>query len=147
MKAMIAAMALALASGGEAAAATEPCEGGRPGDCRAIVAATKALTRMLVTSDPAPLRRYLDPRALWVTASGATRSGDDLIASVRRDTPRAAARLDHVRVRFFGDTAMVVWRESWTAPGASGALAGVDTWVRRRGKWRIVTTAEYRVPQ
>lgn len=149
MKGMRAAMSLVVAQVGlvGAAASEAACDGGRPRDCREIVAATAALTQMLVTSDPAPLRRYLDPRALWVTASGAIRSGDDLIASIRRDTPRAAATLDHVRVRFFGDSAIVVWRESWTAPGASGALAGVDTWVRRRGKWRIVTTAENRVPQ
>ncbi|MGJ3628585.1 nuclear transport factor 2 family protein [Sphingomonas sp. MMS24-JH45] len=97
-------------------------------DCDEIVA-TAALTQMLVSSDPTPLRRYLDPRALWISASGATRSGDELIAFVRRDTPRSTARLDAVRVRFFGATAVVVWREfSWTAAGAAGALAGVDSW-------------------
>lgn len=105
---------------------------------------------MLTTGDPAPLRRYLDPRALWVSTRGEVRSGAQLIEAISRDTRRATATLDRAAVRFFGDVAIVTWAESWTAPGAlveAGRLAGVDTWARQRGRWRIVSTAETRLAQ
>ena len=121
------------------------CEGGDASSCLHIVAATRALTRMLVTADPAPLRQHLDPRALWISSTGVVRSGAQLIRMVRGDVPRATATLDNVRVRFFDRGAVVTWRESWTSPGAavsSGTLAGVDMWIRRRGRWAIVATTE-----
>lgn len=124
------------------------CDGGDAISCRHIIQATRELTGMLTTSNPAPLRRHLDPRALWVSTTGVVRSGQELIQFISRDSPRATARLDGASVRFFGDVAIVTWSESWTAPGAAvpaGRLAGVDTWAKRRGRWRIIAIAESRV--
>ena len=124
------------------------CDGGDHYSCRYILAATEAFTGMLATGDPGPLRRNLDPRALWVSSGGEVRSGAQLIEAVSRDTRRATARLDHAKVRFFGNVAIVTWEESWTAPAAAvkaGRLAGVDTWVRRGRRWRVISTAETRL--
>ncbi len=121
------------------------CDGGDRGSCRFILAAEAELTRMLVTADPAPLRRHLDPRALWITTRGEVRSGAEFIDFVSRDTRRATARLDRADVRFFGDVAVVRWTESWTAPGTAvpaGRISGIDTWARQRGRWRIVMMTE-----
>lgn len=107
--------------------------------------ATKAFTTMLVTADPSPLQRHLDPRALWVLSDGEVRSGPQLIDMVRRDTRRTTAKLDHAEVRFFANVAVVTWRESWTAPHApvkAGQLAGVDTWMRRGRTWMVISTVE-----
>ena len=121
------------------------CVGGDHDSCRYILAATAAFTGMLTTGDPTPLRRYLSTRALWVSSGGEVRSGAELIEAVIRDTRRATASLEHAEVRFFGDVAIVTWRESWTAPDTAvkaGRLAGVDTWVRQGGRWMVVATAE-----
>lgn len=132
------------------ARAEEPlgCDGGDRKSCRYILAATRELTRMLTTADPAPLQRHLDRRALWVSPSGEVRSGAELIEAISRDTRRATATLDRASVRFFGNVAIVTWEESWTAPGKpveAGRLAGVDTWALHEGRWRIVATAETRL--
>lgn len=150
-----AALTLVLAGTADAAAvaaqanAESNCDGGDAASCRYIIQATREFTRMLTTSDPAPLRRDLDLRALWISATGLVRTGEQLIQSVSRDRPRAAATLDRVNVRFFDNVAIVTWSESWIASGAAvpaGRLAGVDTWVRRRTSWKVVATAERRVP-
>ena len=128
--------------------AVTSCDGGDEESCRYILRATEDLTGMLVTGDPAPLRRHLDPRALWVSTSGDVRSGEQLIAAVSGEARRATASLDRAYVRFCGDVAAVTWAESWTAPAASvtaGRLAGVDIWANREGNWRIVATAESRL--
>ncbi|WP_315760668.1 nuclear transport factor 2 family protein [Sphingomonas sp. Y38-1Y] len=124
------------------------CDGGRASDCRLLLAATMAFTDMLRTADPTPLRRHLDPRALWITVDGKVRSGADLIETVGRDAKRATATIERADVRFFGDVAIVTWQESWTAPDAAvkqGRLAGVDTWAQRGRTWKLVKTAEVRL--
>lgn len=127
--------------------ATTACHGGDRRDCRFILDATAELTTMLTSGDPAPFVRHLDPDALWISATGDIRSAAQLIDMVRRDDRRATAQLDRATVRIRGDLATVVWQESWTAPRAavtSGRLAGVDTWVKRGRRWRIVSTVEMR---
>ncbi|MEH3035838.1 MAG: nuclear transport factor 2 family protein [Sphingomonas adhaesiva] len=127
--------------------AVTACHGGDRRDCRFILDATRELTTMLTSGDPAPFERYLDPRALWIGASGDIRSAAQLIDTVRRDDRRATARLDRATVRILDGVATVAWQESWTAPGAAvaaGRLAGVDTWVKRGRGWRIVSTVETR---
>ena len=146
-------VAASAAFSGPADAAPEgaaSCNGGDRRSCAYIIAATTELTSMLVTANPRPLQRHLHPRALWVSTRGEVRTGAQLIEAITRDAPRAAARLDQVSVHFFGDTAIVTWQESWTSPKAdpaSGRLAGVDTWSRHRGRWRIVATTEAHLPQ
>lgn len=142
---MLAAFALSSGAQLHARPSTTGCDGGDEASCRLILKATAELTGMLVTSDPAPLRQHLDPRAIGVSARGQVRSGKDLIALVAGDKPRATAKLDAANVRFFGETAIVTWTESWTAPGrtpSAGRLSGVDSWARRAGQWKIVATAE-----
>jgi hypothetical protein len=115
------------------------CDGGDEESCRYILQATEDSTGMLVTGDPAPLRRHLDSRALWISTSGEVRSGEQLIAAVSGDARRATASLERANVRFFGNVAVVTWAESWTAPAAcvpAGRLAGVDTWVDHDGTSR-----------
>jgi len=124
------------------------CDGADRSSCRYIFDATEAFTKMLVTADPAPLQRHLDPRALWILSDGQVRSGLQLIDTVRRDTRRATARLDHAHVRLFANVAIVTWRESWTAPDATvkvGQLAGVDTWFRHGRTWKVLSTVETRL--
>ncbi|MFW2852149.1 nuclear transport factor 2 family protein [Sphingomonas sp. TX0543] len=121
------------------------CDGADTESCAFLLAATRAFTDMLTTADPEPLRRNLDRRALWVSSDGKVRSGAEFIEAVRRDRRRATARLDRAEVRFFDNTAVVSWQESWTDPDAAvkaGHLAGVDTWVKRGQRWRVVSTVE-----
>lgn len=124
------------------------CDGTDRSSCRYILDATEAFTKMLVTADPAPLQRHLDPQAVWILSDGEVRSGSQLIDTVRRDMRRTTAQLDHAQVRFFANVAIVTWRESWTAPDATvkvGQLAGVDTWIRQSGTWKVLSTVKTRL--
>lgn len=115
--------------------------------CRTVIAAEKALTLMLSTSDPAPFREHLDERAIYVLADGKQRTKAEMIAIVGKERPHDGATLDRLTVRQFGDTAIALWTESWTdrAPAPkTGTTHGMDTWVRRDGKWRIIATREVR---
>jgi hypothetical protein len=150
MRTVVSAVAFATSAVASVPACAQPvgasvCDGGDRKSCSYIVAATAELTSMLTTANPAPLRRHLDREALWISSAGQLRTGAQLMAFVARDVRRATARLDRVSVRFFGDVAIVTWKESWTAPGttaAAGRLGGVDTWAKRRGRWRIIATVE-----
>lgn len=136
------------APGGVTVEQPSTCDGGDGLGCRYILDATSSFANMLVTANPAPLQRHLDPRAIWVSSEGEVRSGAQLIDLVRHDMRRTTARLDHAQVRFFANVAVVTWQESWTAPAAlvkAGRLAGVDTWVRRGRTWMVVSTVETRL--
>ena len=119
------------------------CEG-EAAMCRTVIAAEQALTQMLATADPAPFAKHLDEQAIYVTADGRQRTRTEMIALVRGTPPHAEARLERLVVRGFGDTAIAIWTEAWSDPGTTGAVSGVDTWMRREGEWRIVATREAR---
>jgi len=52
-------------------------------------------------------------------------------------------RLDEVKVRFFGDTAVAHGSESWQRKdGSKGRYIWTDVWVRRNGEWQIVAAQD-----
>lgn len=69
------------------------------------------------------------------------------------DTPNApkefaSNHLDHVKVRFYGDTAVAQGDETWERrDGKRGRFVWTDTWVKRNGKWQIVAAEDLIAPE
>ena len=54
-------------------------------------------------------------------------------------------KLNEVKVRFYGDTAVAQGSESWerrTGTPKRGRFVWTDTWIRRNGKWQIVAAED-----
>ncbi|MGO1073771.1 nuclear transport factor 2 family protein [Lysobacter sp. CA199] len=72
-------------------------------------------------------------------------------ATVTRETgpakQRISNRLDSVKVRFFGGMAIAHGSESWDRRGGSkGHYVWTDVWVRRNGRWQVVTAQDAAAP-
>jgi hypothetical protein len=131
----------------DGAIGAQVCRGGDTASCAFIVGAERDLTHMLLTADPAPLIAHLDDGVVWTLPNGISLTKVQMIDAVRRDTPKAVARMEGLTVTFFGETAIATWAESWTNAGDGGAserMVGTDTWVRRGGKWKLVGLQESR---
>jgi ketosteroid isomerase-like protein len=68
-------------------------------------------------------------------------------ATVTRETGPArnivSNRLDDVKVRFFGDTAIAHGSESWQRKdGSKGRYVWTDVWALRNGEWQIVAAQD-----
>jgi aminopeptidase C len=52
-------------------------------------------------------------------------------------------RLNEVKVRFYGDTAIAQGDESWERrSGERGRFVWTDTWILRNGRWQIVAAED-----
>ena len=52
-------------------------------------------------------------------------------------------RLNGVKVRFYGDTAIAQGDETWERrTGERGRFVWTDTWIRRSGRWQIVAAED-----
>jgi aminopeptidase C len=57
-------------------------------------------------------------------------------------------RLNGVKVRFHGETAIAQGDESWERPnGERGRFVWTDTWIRRKGRWQIVAAEDLVEPE
>ncbi len=69
-----------------------------------------------------------------------------------KDAPKeyVSNRLNDVKVRFYGDTAVAQGSESWerrTGTPKYGRFVWTDTWVKRNGKWQIVAAEDLTVEE
>jgi len=59
-------------------------------------------------------------------------------------------RLERVTVRFFGDTAIAQGSEAWTRSDPlhpAGRFVWTDVWLRRHGRWRVVSAEDLIPPK
>jgi hypothetical protein len=59
-------------------------------------------------------------------------------------------RLNEVKVRFCGDTAIAQGNESWERRVGElrrGRFVWTDTWIRRSGRWQIVAAEDLIAPE
>jgi ketosteroid isomerase-like protein len=135
---------------GEAVPAQRPmvdCRGDRA-VCQTLVRGEQALASMLVSGDVAVVARLFADDAVWSLASGARWTKRDAIAALRDAPKMAESRLLEASVRQHGMVAIVLWKESWRAPGATREeqAQGTDTWLLRNGRWQIIASQEIRLP-
>ena len=69
------------------------------------------------------------------------------------DTPNApkhfvSNRLNDVKVRFYGKTAVAQGSETWEKhSGERGRFVWTDTWLQRNGHWQIVAAEDLIAPE
>lgn len=73
------------------------------------------------------------------------------LADTRREAKSFVSnRLNEVKVRFYGETAVAQGSESWerrTGEPKLGRYVWTDTWVRRDGRWQVVAAEDVTVDE
>ncbi len=91
-------------------------------------------------NDAEAFMTLLSPDLTFIGTSGSLRDRSDYMASRSGSwIPRAETyEYSELRVRMFGDVAIVTGREVTTGVGVSGAGRFTHVWAARSGEWRLV---------
>ena len=101
--------------------------------------------------DVSVVERILADDFLGVDPDGNFFEKAKMIADTR-EAPKefVSNRLNDVKVRFFGDTAVAQGDETWvrrTGTPLRARFVWTDTWVLRNGKWQIVASEDLIAPE
>jgi ketosteroid isomerase-like protein len=117
----------------------------READRIAIVAGERAWGHAYVTGDVATVRRLLADDFRGIDTRGRAYDKSRVLADVAARPHGTSDRVDHVLVRFYGDTAVVQANEHVEGPAPEAHPADdvfTDTWVKRDGRWQIVAAED-----
>ena len=112
--------------------------------CDTVLAGERELTAMMTSGDTAIVSRLFADDAVWSLGDGTRWTKSEAIAALRKAPRMASSQLLQADVRQFGTVAIILWKESWRAPGAKidEISFGTDTWMLREGHWQIVASQE-----
>jgi len=121
-------------------------------DEQAVRATNDRLQAAVLASDTAAFTQLLAPEYLFITATGAVFNRDDVLrVYAARQLAYTLYRADSVRVRQFGDAAVVTALLVKEGRVVAGPRAGTDlsgryrstrVYIRRGGRWQVVSTHE-----
>jgi ketosteroid isomerase-like protein len=105
----------------------------------------------VANGDASVVERILADDFLGVDPDGSFYEKAKMVADTR-EAPKEfiSNRLNDVKVRFFGDTAVAQGNESWvrrTVTPLTGRFVWTDTWIRRNDKWQIVASEDLIIPE
>ncbi|HWN65195.1 MAG TPA: nuclear transport factor 2 family protein, partial [Candidatus Binatus sp.] len=103
----------------------------------------------VASGDTGPVERILANDFLGVDPKGNLYDKAKMISDTR-EAPKffISNRLNRVKVRFYGDTAIAQGSESWEQrTGERGRFVWTDTWIRRSGRWQIVAAEDLIAPE
>jgi uncharacterized protein (TIGR02246 family) len=91
-------------------------------------------------NDTSAFAQLLAPDLTFIGTSGSLRDRADYVASRAGSwIPRAASfRVTELRVRLYGNTAVVTGRESTTGTGVTYSGRFTHVWLLRQGLWQLV---------
>lgn len=98
----------------------------------------------MASGDTAVIERIIADDFIGVDPQGKTYGKASMVADTRK-APQffLSNRLNDVKVRFYGDTAIAQGSESWERrSGARGRFVWTDTWLRRDAQWQIVAAED-----
>lgn len=104
----------------------------------------KQWAESVASGDTLALERILADDFVGVDPQGNFYDKATMIENTRQ-APKyfASNKIGKVTVRFFGSTAVAQGEESWVRrQGERGRFVWTDTWVRRNGKWQIVSAQD-----
>jgi len=140
---------------GDAAATGARSTGQVPVEGRAVLTIDQRFNAAILASDTAVFNTVLAPEYLFITSTGSVRTRDEVIGYYAAgDVSYRVYRADSVRVRIFGDAAVLTSLRVTEGRLVSGPRAGTDlsghyrstrVYVRRAGTWRLVSTHESRM--
>ena len=98
----------------------------------------------VATGDTSAIERILANDFVGVDPKGRLYSKQEMINDTR-NAPKyfVSNRLNDVKVRFYGNTAIAQGSETWEKrSGERGRFDWTDTWLRRNGRWQIVAAED-----
>jgi hypothetical protein len=114
-----------------------------------IIESERQWAESVTTGDPSTIERILADDFLGVDPKGTLFDKAKMIADTR-NAPQyfVSNRLNEVKVRFYGETAIAQGDESWERrTGERGRFVCTDTWIRRNGRWQIVADEDLIAPE
>jgi ketosteroid isomerase-like protein len=116
---------------------------------RYIVESERQWAESVATGDPSTVERILADDFLGVDPKGTLYDKAQMIGDTRNAPQHFVSnRLNKVKLRFYGDTAIAQGDESWERrTGERGRFVWTDTWIRRNGRWQIVAAEDLVAPE
>lgn len=101
-------------------------------------------TESVATGDTSAIDRILADDFIGVDPEGHLYNKQRMIDETR-NAPKyfVSNRLNEVKVRFYGKTAVAQGSETWEKrSGERGRFVWTDTWLQRNGRWQIVAAED-----
>jgi Domain of unknown function (DUF4440) len=131
------------------ARATQPPPAATAADREQILQLERDWTQSFVTMDVAANQRIVADDFFGTEPDGKRITKEDLITEVKTGEALASNHLneDDVTIRFYGQTAIVNGSESWKrkSDGKTGRFIWTDVFVKRVGKWQVVSSQDLEV--
>jgi ketosteroid isomerase-like protein len=116
---------------------------------RYIVESERQWAESVATGDTLAIERILADDFIGVDPKGALYNKQQMITDTR-NAPKyfVSNRLNAVKVRFYGSTAIAQGSETWEKhSGERGRFVWTDTWLLRHGRWQIVAAEDLIAPE
>src|SRR4030095_14143889 len=116
---------------------------------RYILESERQWAESVATGDTSAIERILADDFIGVDPKGHLYTKQQMIDETR-NAPKyfASNRLNDVKVRFYGTTAIAQGSETWEKrSGERGRFVWTDTWLERNGQWQIVAAEDLIAPE
>ena len=116
---------------------------------RYIVESERQWAESVATGDTSAIDRILADDFIGVDPQGHLYNKQRMIDETR-NAPKyfVSNRLNDVKVRFYGNTAVAQGSETWEKRSSErGRFVWTDTWLQRKGRWQIVAAEDLIAPQ
>ena len=116
---------------------------------RYILDSERQWAESVATGDTSAIERILADDFIGVDPEGHLYAKQQIIDETR-NAPKyfVSNRLNDVKVRFYGNTAIAQGSETWEKrSGERGRFVWTDTWLQRNGHWQIVAAEDLIAPE
>ena len=116
---------------------------------RYILDSERQWAESVATGDTSAIERILADDFIGVDPKGRLYTKRQMIDDTR-NAPKyfVSNRLNDVKVRFYGTTAIAQGSETWEKrSGERGRFVWTDTWLQRNGRWQIVAAEDLIAPE
>jgi hypothetical protein len=116
---------------------------------RYILDSEKQWAESVATGNSSAIERILAHDFIGVDPKGHLYNKQQMIDETR-NAPKyfISNRLNDVKVRFYGNTAVAQGSETWEKhSGERGRFVWTDTWLQRDGRWQIVAAEDLIAPE
>ena len=116
---------------------------------RYILESERQWAESVATGDTSAIERILADDFIGVDPQGRLYTKEHMIDETR-NAPKyfVSNRLNDVKVRFYGNTAIAQGSETWEKrSGERGRFVWTDTCLQRNGRWQIVAAEDLIVPE
>jgi hypothetical protein len=116
---------------------------------RYITESEKQWAESVASGKTEDVERIIAADFLGVDTRGRLYDKPQMVSDTRKGPETFASnKLNEVKIRFYGDTAVAQGSESWQKrSGESGRFVWTDTWLRRNDRWQIVAAEDVAVPE